>query len=190
MYNRQLAREQPLCSWQLDPLSQPVVRLIEASDIDPSQMGGLFGTFKSKKQATEALRKIAERNGLCLKVLGLEGDSKGPCMALSLKRCKGACCGQELAEIHSLRVQQALIAHKLSLWPYAGKIGIEEYNLENDLRQIHVFEHWVYLGVAANDEELQALRTQTAPLIFELNTYKLLLKVLPQKKTRVLNLSS
>ncbi|MGP1716134.1 MAG: exonuclease domain-containing protein [Methylophilus sp.] len=190
LYNRQLTHEQSLYSWQLDPLSQPVVRLVEAADIDPSQMGGLFGTFKSKKQATEALRKIAERNGLCLKVLGLEGDRSGPCVAFQLKRCKGACCGQELAELHGLRLQQALIAHKLSLWPYAGKIGIEEYNHENDLRQIHVFEHWVYLGVAASDEALQALRTQTTPRRFELETYKLLLKVLSQKKTRVLNLAS
>jgi DNA polymerase III subunit epsilon len=190
LYNRQLTHEHSLCSWQLDPLSQPVVRLVDANDLDPSQMAGLFGTFKSKKQATEALRKIAERNGLCLKLLGLEGDSSGPCMAFRLKRCKGACCGLEPSEIHSLRLQQALVAHKLSTWPYPGKIGIEEYNLENDIRQIHVFEHWVYLGAADNDEDLQMLRAQNTPLLFELETYKLLLKVLPQKKTRVLNLAA
>lgn len=190
LYNRQLTREHQLCSWQLDPMSRPVVRLVDGNDIDPSRMGGLFGTFKSKKQATEALRKIAEKNQLCLKVLGLEGDDSGPCFATQLKRCKGVCCGHELAEIHSLRLQQALTAHKLSLWPYQGKIGIEEYNLENDIRQIHVFEHWVYLGVTATNEGLQTLCAQTTSLKFDLDTYKLLLKVLSQKKTRVLNLAS
>jgi DNA polymerase III subunit epsilon len=189
LYNRQLTRERQLFSWRLDPQAQPQVSLVAASEIDPSQMGRLFGTFKTRQQATEALRKIAEKNQLCLKLLGLEAGADGPCVAFQLKRCKGACCGQEQAEIHSLRLQQALIAHKLSLWPYPGKIGIEEYNLENDLRQIHVFEHWVYVGVADNDDDLQALRAQTSTLTFELETYKLLLKVLPQKKTRVLKLA-
>ncbi|MFD0913433.1 exonuclease domain-containing protein [Methylophilus luteus] len=189
LYNRQLTRERQLFSWRLDPLAQPQVSLVAAGDIDPSQMGRLFGTFKTKQQATEALRKIADRNQLCLRLLGLEGGAGGPCVAFQLKRCKGACCGQEPATIHSLRLQQALVAHKLSPWPYPGKIGIEEYNLENDLRQIHVFEHWAYVGVADNDDDLQALRAQTSTLTFELETYKLLLKVLPQKKTRVLNLA-
>lgn len=189
IYNRQLRPERQLCSWQLDPLSQPTVRLINEDEIDPSQMAHLFGTFKSKRQATEALRKIAEQNQLCLKVLGLETGRNSSCFAYQLKRCKGVCCGQEPVEIHALRLQQALIAHKLKIWPYAGKIGIEEYNLENDIRQIHVFEHWVYLGVASRDEDLQALREQTAILKFDLDTYKLLLKVLSQKKTRVLDLS-
>jgi DNA polymerase-3 subunit epsilon len=190
IYNRQIQRERQLCSWQLDPLSQPAVRLIDEEDIDPSQLGRLFGTFKSKPQALEALRKIAEKNQLCLKVLGLESGDNGPCFAYQLNRCKGVCCGHELAEIHALRLQQALMAHKFSVWPYPGKIGIEEYNLENDIRQIHVFEHWVYAGVAETDEALQALRTQTTALKFDLATYKLLLKVLSQKKTRVLNLAS
>jgi DNA polymerase III subunit epsilon len=185
LYNRQLTRERQLFSWRLDPLALPQVSLLAASDIDPSQMGRLFGTFKTRQQATEALRKIAERSQLCFKLLGLEGGADGPCVAFELKRCKGACCGLESASMHSLRLQQALVAHKLSLWPYPGKIGIEEYNLENDLRQIHVFEHWVYVGVADNEDDLQALRAQTTTLSFELETYKLLLKVLPQKKTRV-----
>ncbi len=187
-YNRQFQRERQLCSWQLDPQAQPVLRLIQENDIDPSQMGRLFGTFKNRHQATEALRKIAQQHQLCLKALGLESGT-GPCIAYPLKRCKGVCCGAESAEIHSLRLQQALMAHKLKIWPYAGKIGIEEYNLENDIRQIHVFEHWVYLGVADSDESLQELITQTTIFKFDLDTYKLLLKVLAQKKTRVLNLT-
>jgi DNA polymerase III subunit epsilon len=143
-------------------------------------MGRLFGTFKNRHQATEALRKIAQQHQLCLKTLGLESGSPGPCIAYPLKRCKGVCCGAESAEIHGLRLQQALMAHKLKIWPYAGKIGIEEYNLENDIRQIHVFD---------SDERLQELITQTTTFKFDLDTYKLLLKVLAQKKTRVLNLT-
>ena len=187
-YNRQLRRERQLCSWLLDPSAQPMIRLVDEDDIDPSQMDRMFGTFKSRHQATEALRKIAQQNRLCLKTLGLECDSSSACLAYQLKRCKGVCCGHESNEMHGLRLQQALIAHKLKSWPFAGKIAIEEYSLENDIRQIHVFEHWVYLGVAESDETLHELSTQTTTLKFDLDTYKLLIKVLAQKKTRVLNL--
>jgi DNA polymerase-3 subunit epsilon len=189
IYNRQLRRERSLCSWQIDPAAQPLVRLVHEDEIDPSQMSHLFGTFRSKRQAVETLRKIAELSHLCVKALGLEPGRSGPCFAFQLRRCKGVCCGQESPEMHALRVQQALMAHKLKVWPYRGKIGIEEYDLEHDLRQIHVFEHWVYLGVAEDDESLNALRAQTTALKFDLDSYKLLLKMLAHKKTRVLDLA-
>lgn len=189
IYNRQLRRERSLCSWQIDTQAQPLLKLVHEQDIDPSQMAQLFGTFRSKRQAVETLRKIADLSHLCAKTLGLETGRAGPCFAYQLKRCKGVCCGQEPPEIHALRVQQALMAHKLKAWPYRGKIGIEEYNLENDLRQIHVFEHWVYLGVAQDEDSLQALRAQKTALKFDLDSYKLLLKMLSQKKTRVLDLA-
>jgi len=189
IYNRQLRRERSLCSWQIDTQAQPLLKLVHEQEIDPSQMAQLFGTFRSKRQAVETLRKIADLSHLCAKTLGLETGGAGPCFAYQLKRCKGVCCGQEPPEIHALRVQQALMAHKLKAWPYRGKIGIEEYNLENDLRQIHVFEHWVYLGVAEDEDSLQALRAQKTALKFDLDSYKLLLKMLSQKKTRVLDLA-
>lgn len=189
IYNRQLRRERSLCSWQIDTQAQPLLKLVHEQEIDPSQMAQLFGTFRSKRQAVETLRKIADLSHLCAKTLGLETGRAGPCFAYQLKRCKGVCCGQEPPEIHALRVQQALMAHKLKAWPYRGKIGIEEYNLEHDLRQIHVFEHWVYLGVAEDDESLLALREQKTVLKFDIDSYKLLLKMLSQKKTRVLDLA-
>lgn len=189
LYNRQLRREQGLCSWALQPQAWPVLQLVGEDDIVPSRLGQLFGTFRSKRQASEALRKIAEQHQLCFKALGLEEGRTGACFGFQLKRCKGVCCAQESAEIHTLRVQQALMVHQLKAWPYRGKIGIEEYSLEHGLRQIHVFEHWTYLGVAESDEALRDLRSQTGALRFDLDTYKLLLKVLAQKKTRVLDLA-
>lgn len=189
IYNRQLRRERSLCSWQVDATAQPMVRLVHEDEIDPSQLSHMYGAFRNKRQAVETLRKIAELSHLCLKSLGLEAGRSGPCFAYQLKRCKGVCCGQESAEGHALRVQMALMAHKLKVWPYPGKIGIEEYNLDNDLRQIHVFEHWVYVGVAEDDAGLQALRTQKTALKFDLDSYKLLLKMLAAPKTRIVDLS-
>ncbi len=190
IYNRQLRRERTLCSWQLTPEAQPLVNLVYEDDIDPSQMAQLYGTFRNKRQALETLRKIAELSHLCLKALGLESGRTGPCFAYQLKRCKGVCCGQEPVALHAIRVQQALMAHRLKVWPYRGKIGIEEISHENDLRQIHVFEHWVYLGVAEDDDTLYALQSQKTPLKFDLDSYKLLLKMLANKRTRLIDFSS
>lgn len=192
LYNRQLRAEKQLCSWQLhsDIKTKPWLSLVNERDIDPSQLANLYGTFKTKRQAIETLRKIAEANQLCPRYLGLEPWSTGPCFAYQIKRCKGVCCGTETPEIHYLRVQQALVVHKLKTWPYPGKIGIEECSDENNLHQIHVFEHWVYLGVANDDDELATLCEQDALLKFDLDTYKLLLKILAQKKTRVRSLTA
>jgi DNA polymerase III subunit epsilon len=191
IYNRQLRAEKQLCSWRLNDqtTAKTWLTLVREEDINPAELSFLFGTFKTKRQATETLRKIAEAHHLCPKYIGLEAWSEGPCFSYQIKRCKGVCCGRETAEMHYLRLQQALVAHKLKTWPYPGKIAIHEHSLENDLTQIHVFEHWTYLGVAKDEAELATLVESRQVLKFDLDTYKLLIKVLNQPKTKVVALS-
>lgn len=186
IYNRQLRRENALCSWQIYEHGKqtPCVRLVREDEIEPMHLGRLYGTFRSKRQATEVLRKIADAHQLCHQYLGLEARTKGPCFAYQLKRCKGVCCGQESPDIHLMRVQQALMAHKMKTWPFAGKVGIAEHSVENDMHQIHVFEHWVYLGAVTDELELHALCKQPNVLKFDLDTYKLLIRMLNIPKTK------
>ena len=178
-------------SWQLhcDANATPLCVLVQHDDIDPAHLGSLFGTFKSKRQAIEALRKISDAHQLCPRLLGLEPEENGPCVSSRIKRCKGACCGHESLEIHYLRLQQALVAHKFKSWPYDGKIGIREQNNENDKTQLHVFEHWTYLGAAEQDADLSEFLQQKIEFKFDLDTYKLLLKAFAQAKTLILQLS-
>jgi len=165
--------------------------LLTEEEINPAVFGQqvdgqLFGTFKSKRQAIEALRKVADAHHLCPKVLGLELGG-GPCFSRQLKRCKGVCCGGELPEMHYLRVQQALISHKLKAWPYAGKIGVREHNQESDQTQIHVFGDWCYLGVAETEADLETALNTERTLKFDLDTYKLLLKTFDANKVELIN---
>lgn len=191
IYNRQLRNERQLCSWQLnaDPHAKSLVSLVREDEIDPAQMGQLFGTFKTKRQAMEALRKIVELNQLCPRYLGLEPWASGACFASQIKRCNGRCMGRETPELHYLRLQQALMAHRLKTWPFAGKIAIKESNQENDKTQLHVFEHWTYLGVAEDEQALAELAQSRSLLKFDHDTYKLLLKALHQPKTQILQLT-
>jgi DNA polymerase III subunit epsilon len=192
IYNRQLRNERQLCSWKLNnnPLAKNLLELVRESDINPAELGQLFGTFKSKHQAVEALRSIAEAHQLCPRYLGLEATGSGACFSSQIKRCKGVCCGKESPEIHYLRLQQALVAHRLKNWPYAGKIGIREHNGENDKTQLHIFEYWTYLGVIENEAELAEKLQENAQLKFDLDTYKLLLKAFNSPKTQVIQFNN
>jgi DNA polymerase-3 subunit epsilon len=189
MYNRQLRNEQQLYSWkfQADLNAKQALVLVSEDEINPTELGQLFGAFKSKRQAIAALRKIAETHQLCLKVLGLE-SGEGACFSSQIKRCKGMCCGREAPAMHNLRLQQALVAHRLKAWPFAGKIGIREYNSENNKTQIHIFEYWCYLGAVENEADLAENIQQKSELKFDLDTYKLLLKALGSKKIEIIQL--
>jgi len=187
LHNRQLRSERQLCTWRIaeNPNSIPLVELVRGEDITPANMHQLFGTFKTKRQAVEVLRQMADNHQLCPKLLGLE-PGNGPCFSFQLKRCKGVCAGKEAPEIHHLRLQQAMAAHKLKTWPYNGKIGIREHDVQNDLTEIQVFEHWCHLGTVKSEAELDELLESPSSLAFDLDTYKLLLRVLNQPKTEII----
>lgn len=197
IFNRQLRNERQLCSWQLNPhpKAKNLLTLVQHRDIDPKKLGELYGAFKSKRQAIVVLRQIAEAHQLCPRLLGLETSADGACFSSQLKRCKGVCCGQESPEQHYLRLQQALVAHKLKHWPYAGKIGIREQNTENDKIQLHVFAYWVYLGSiecdsAESGADLEALLQKKHELQFDLDTYKLLIKAFNQPHTHIIQFAN
>lgn len=190
VHNRQLRNEQQLCSWKLnaDANAKPALELVHEADINPAELGQFFGTFKSKKQAVAALRKIAEAHQLCPKILGLE-LGEGACFSTQTKRCKGVCCGRESPQMHHLRLQQALLANRLKVWTFSGKIGIREHHSENshekNKSQMHIFEHWCYLGVIDSAVDLTESIQHKSVLRFDLDTYRLLLKAFDSRKLEI-----
>jgi DNA polymerase-3 subunit epsilon len=177
VYNRQLRREKALCSWQLhgDPLANPLLKLVQLEAIEVGAWGQLFGTYRSKRQATEALRLLADSHGLCPQLLGLE-SGRGACFACQTGRCKGACAGREPLALHRVRLQMALAQQRLQAWPHPGRVAIREYQAHSGRTDFHVFEHWCHLATVSDVAELDELsRTQQA-LAFDLDTYRLLQK--------------
>lgn len=189
IHNRQLRRERQLCAWQLaeTPDSTPLLTLIRDDEITAENMGSLFGTFRSKKQATDALRNIAEENSLCLKALGLEAG-KGPCFRFQIKRCKGVCCGKESPELHFLRLKQALISLKIKSWGFKGKIGIKEHNPSTNKTELHVFDQWCHIATVDEASLLEEAINSKYTFSFDLDTYKLLLKELSKRNTAIIPL--
>jgi DNA polymerase III subunit epsilon len=190
IYNRQLRRERQLCSWMIshDPEAVPQVCLVNESEIEPYMLADLFGTFRSKRKAIEALRNIADAHQLCPRVLGLE-TGKGRCFASQLKKCRGVCDGKETKTIHHLRLLQALSAHKLKAWPYQSKIGIREYCEISGKTEIHVFDQWCHLSTVKNENDFDEAVNGKTIFAFDHDTYKLLLKALSSNKYQLIDVS-
>ena len=118
-----------------------------AAKISVDDFGHLFGLFRSKNAADDALRQIASTHQLCLKQLGLEKRT-GACFGYQIKRCRGACIGLESASSHAIRFRQALTQLRTLPWPYKGRIGIREMSSDHNPSDVHFFDHWCYLGLS------------------------------------------
>jgi DNA polymerase-3 subunit epsilon len=177
LHNRRLRREKALCTWQLDETANanPLLKLVQLDDIASGQWGQLYGTYHSKRQATDALRKLADAHGLCPQLLGLE-SGKGACFACQTGRCKGACAGREPAALHRVRVQMALAQHRLQAWPHPGRVAIREYQAQTERTDIHVFDHWCHIATVHDLAELEEAQQGRAALAFDVDTYRLLQK--------------
>lgn len=172
LFNQKLRRHRQMCSLRIQDNKPEVVY---SNHIDFSTTPDLYGLYASRYTALEALRNIADEHRLCLTVLGLEkGASNRPCFRAMLKRCAGACHGQETPETHLDRLKQSLAHARLICWPYSGAVGlIERYE---DDTQIHVVKNWFYLGSV---QTLGEARTLHQPILnFDSDGYKILCKPL------------
>lgn len=182
-HNQRLRRKNELCAWQLqtqpDEQLKPV--LTWASDLDFGAQTNLYGLYHNQRDAQKALRGLAEQQQLCLGVLGIEKISKGrPCFAYQLKKCRGACVGQEAPLAHAARLLIAMDKLRLTTWPYPGAIGIKEGD------ELHVVDHWCYMGTAKAESEVAELLSAGRPA-FDRDTYLVINKAL--KKAKVMRLS-
>ncbi len=183
VHNRQLRRNSQLCAWYwagtggADGNIGHAPQIATADDIDPARFGELYGLFRSRATAIEALREIAATHGLCNILLGLEKRTApltGACFAHQIKRCRGACVGLESHEQHALRLKQALSSMRTVPWPFEGRIAIRENTIDGECTDLHVLDHWCYLGTVRSEAELHDLaEVRTAP-VFDVDTYKIL----------------
>lgn len=177
-HNRQLRRNDELCSICLVDEGAGLVkpRVVFARDLDFGEQKNLFGLFKSAKEATQVLQDVAAGHGLCHAILGLEKVKPGrPCFARQVRKCQGACVGEESLIAHTLRLTQALGSVKLKTWPFAGPAILKEG--EGDSEEALVLDRWCYLGAARSEDELARVLQQERPP-FDRDTYRVLVKAL------------
>ncbi len=192
VHNRRLRRSAELCSWHWrSSHARSAPQLVAARDLDIARFDHLYGLFRSRAGAIEALREIAAAHELCPILLGLE-KGRGPCFAYQIKRCRGACVGKETRERHALRLAQALASLRMRPWPFRGRIGVRETDPYGDNSELIVLDRWCYLGTARSEHELRELEEARARPVFDLDIYRILTRFFdrPRRNYTVVELAA
>ena len=170
IHNRQQRREKQLSAWQLLPEpAHPLLKLVRIDEVDMTDLSQLYGVYRSKRQALDTLREIADAQGLCPYALGLE-SGKGACFAHQIGKCRGLCAGREAPALHRVRLQMALADQRLQAWPHPGRVGIREHHANTGRTDIHVFDHWCHVATVHNDDDLADVGQTRQALAFDLDT--------------------
>ncbi len=183
--------EEELCSWQLIQHSDGDFRpqLVFARDVDFGNEDNLFGLYLNRREATHALRKLADAHRLCYSQLGLEESVAGKaCLAYKQKNCRGACVGKETFALHSARLMTVLAKFKLKAWPFNGPVGLlesDEFGMRTDF---HLVDRWRYFATFHNEQALWEHLESSEKRKFEPVFYRTLSKFLHTGKIRVIPL--
>jgi len=189
LHNRRLRETRDACTFHWDPVDGPKIpKLLNAAEIDLSLLGNYYGTFRSRRAARTALKNLADEHGLCLILLGLE-KGKGACFAHQLRKCRGACIGQESELNHAMRVSLALSKLRIAPWPYPSRISVRERHPVTGRSETHVIDRWRYLGTANTQSDLFDRYETRCDQGFDLDTYKLLVAALkrPGKQLQIID---
>lgn len=185
-----------LCSWQLTEHGKGDFRplLVFARNLDFGVANNLFGLYKNRREAINALCKIADVHRLCYGQLGLEDFRQGdPCAAYKQKTCRGTCVGKEILSLHSARLMAALAKFKVNTWPYRGPVGLlesDEFGMRTDF---HLIDHWRYLGTVHQEEALvermaESKNESRENIPFSPDIYRVLNKFLQAGKIHIISL--
>ena len=186
-YNHALRRKAESGVLEL-PAEPGPPRFVAAAGVEPGLLAGHYGPFTSRRQARETLRQLAALHRLCWKMLGLEKRA-GPCFARQVRRCAGACIGEESADAHHARLAAALAPYAVPRWPYPGLAAIRERAPFSGRTDVHVIRDWCWLGTAGDEGELGRLVETPPRPVFDADICRLLVKTLARGRHDVLRLS-
>jgi DNA polymerase-3 subunit epsilon len=185
-YNRQLRHPERLCGFAFDGLR---LRLAAEEDIDAETLPLVYGLWRSRRAAIQALRAAADEHRLCLQMLGVDRGlaRSGPCFRYQIGRCAGVCAGKESIHAHLARLAAALAPLKGPDWPHRGPLGVVEADESRDATEVHVLDRWCYLGTATSEAEVAELLEARRPR-FDYDHYRILSRHLGKRGVRVVPL--
>jgi len=186
LHNAMLRRRRTNCVLRLPSLRDaPEFRKLDEIDWDARGpcADPLYGPFASPRAARDLLESIAAEEGLCWRLLGWEKRG-GPCFARQVRKCRGACVGEESPEAHNVRLATALEAKRIPDWPFAGPVAIVERDATRGIEEAHVIRQWRHLGTARDEEELSALAATRRLPEFDPDVLKVLRRWLEENPGR------
>jgi DNA polymerase-3 subunit epsilon len=188
LHNYKLRRKANACFIRMPEL-RAAPEIVTNKDIDwagrDTGAEPLFGPFAAKLNVRNLLEELAAREGLCWRQLGWEKRG-GPCFARQVKKCRGACIGEETPVQHNLRLAAALAPWRVQDWPWPGRIVIRERHPDGRIEEAHVFDRWTHLGTARSAEELAELAEARGAIEFDPDIYKIVLSFVAKKPRAVM----
>lgn len=140
----------------------------------------IYGIYRTKKQALDALEALAKSHKFCPKLLGIEkstGLNKGLCFSAQLGLCSGACGKKIDKDIYNLKIEIAFKEKRLRAWPYKDKKVIVQKNSKINKSEKFVINNWIlesaeiFHGESAS-EKLFPVKEE----MFDYDMYKILFK--------------
>jgi len=152
------------------------IEYCSAANLGGAELAGLYGPYSSRASARATLAALADELRLCLKTLGLERRRKSepadaPCFAWQVKRCLGACRGEESRAEHWQRLREALQPYLMPAWPHAGPVELIERDPASGREARIVVDRWCLAPAGGN-----------AP--FDLETFRVLLPYIEGRKRK------
>jgi DNA polymerase-3 subunit epsilon len=192
LHNHRLRRKAHACFIRVGDLgSAPEV--VRNDDIDWDEHFGsgatLYGPFATRPAVRKLLEQVAHEQGLCWRALGWEKRG-GPCFARQVRKCRGACVGEETPQVHNLRLATALASWRVAAWPFPGRVMVRERHADGHLEEAHVFDRWWHVGTARDESELAALAETRTRIGFDPDVYKILQGHLRKRRALVQELSA
>jgi excinuclease Cho len=182
LLNQRLRQNRQLCAFQL---SHQTPTLVSTKDLNFATQPDLFGLYRSRRSALEAMNQLADEHGLCLGVLGLERLAPGrPCFRSMVNKCAGACTGKQSLQAHADTLLKAMSQMRLSCWPYPGAVAL----VEQAAHQVDylVIRNWCYLGSAPDLDAASKLDQVAAG--FDADGYKILCAPVFSASTQIIPL--
>jgi len=172
LYNIRLRRVKKLYSIRLShKINHLVPQIVSSQDVTFGNEGSLYGLFRSAGAVRGKLEELAESHQLCHGLLGLEKIDKRGCFGFQIKKCLGACTGQEETKFHDDRLRAGLDELKIHIWPYDGAVELVEQR--DNWVQKHRINQWRYLGTWCSRENSFNACAENG---FDLDTYKILVR--------------
>ena len=198
LYNRRLRKIKSLFSIRKSENHRGFTTLkIERIEANYADSGS--GLFRSPRQAKKKLEELADIHHLCHQLCGLEATNNKPnnkkCFRSQLKRCHGACVGDECPKSYNQRVALALADYDIKVWPWKSAVLVRECDpSDQEHVSFHLIDKWCYLSKITDLQDLfeagfqpkktKALRAKRAKIssggeyrraeAFDLDTYFIL----------------
>ena len=185
VHNRQLRKVKKLYQLQMGVSEQGYHQIKPVQiETDADQLDYQFGLFRSRRQAYLRLERMADEFQLCHQLLNLEPKKThdAPCFRYQLKRCLGACIGEDPIALYNERVQQAMAEYRIKVWPWKGPVIVEERNPEDkEETAYHLLNDWRYLAKLSCPEDAYDYSVEERAS-FDMDSYFILVRFLMDDK--------